>query len=213
MDVTILIPTYNRKQFEKLIELNIITQKYPFIKEIIIADDGEDDALCITCKYPIRYLNVPRMTIGAKRNLLIKESTTEFNAFMDTDDFYSPNYISVSIYNLLKTGKKISGSANMLMMNSEEEIFIQQCSQLPSLNEATLVFRKDIKFADVNTGEGRESLPIMDIVETSIGDIMVCIAHTGNTVDKSVWLTPQNKVRFDMKVYADHLKLLSDAII
>lgn len=40
--VSIVIPTYNRKKFEKLIEYNINIQDYTNIKEIIIIDDSEN---------------------------------------------------------------------------------------------------------------------------------------------------------------------------
>ena len=39
--VSIIIPTYNRKKFEKLIEYNINSQDYSNIKEIIILDDSD----------------------------------------------------------------------------------------------------------------------------------------------------------------------------
>ena len=41
--VDILIPTYNRKKFEGLISLNINKQTYPLIKNVIIADDSQDN--------------------------------------------------------------------------------------------------------------------------------------------------------------------------
>ena len=42
MSVSILIPTYNRSKFSSLISFNIQSQSYPLIKEIIIADDGQN---------------------------------------------------------------------------------------------------------------------------------------------------------------------------
>ena len=212
MSVSILIPTYNRKKFEKLIEHNINCQKFPFIKEVIIGDDG-DEKLELDIKYPIKYIKMPRVSIGEKRNRLVEESTTEFSAFMDTDDIYHPNYIAVSVYNLLTTGKSISGSSNMLIVNKEQEVFAQVCSLSTKLNEATLVFRKKLKFEDLSSGEGKNALPIKDVVETSIGDIMLCVCHDSNTVEKKVWLNPQAKVTPNLKVYEEHLNILSSIII
>ena len=57
MSVSIIIPTYNRKKFEKLIEYNINCQDYPNIVEVVIADDGdESEALELNIKYPIKYI-------------------------------------------------------------------------------------------------------------------------------------------------------------
>ena len=41
--VSIILPIFNRKRFEKMIEYNILNQDYPFIKEIIIGDDSDID--------------------------------------------------------------------------------------------------------------------------------------------------------------------------
>src|SRR6056300_1423032 len=43
MYVSILIPTFNRRRFSELITHNILNQTYPFVKEVIVADDGYDD--------------------------------------------------------------------------------------------------------------------------------------------------------------------------
>ena len=61
MSVSICIPTYNRKKFEKLIQHNNKIQTYYVI---IILDDGDDEPSCIKTKYPIRYYNIPRCCIG-----------------------------------------------------------------------------------------------------------------------------------------------------
>ena len=112
--VDILIPTYNRKKFEKLITHNISIQSYPLIKNIIVADDSDIDLpLYLPTKYNLNYYKVERMSIGAKRNFLLSKSTSRYVAFLDTDDFYNCNYISHSIHTLLMSGKSITGSSDM----------------------------------------------------------------------------------------------------
>jgi glycosyltransferase involved in cell wall biosynthesis len=215
MDVSIVIPTFNRKKFSDLISLNIKLQDYPLIKEIIVADDGEDsERLELDVPYTILYYKVQRMTIGEKRNFLISKATGHYIACMDTDDFYHPSYLSSSIFNLIKSGKNISGTSDMLLLY-EGKTYKQRCIYLDLLNEATLVFTKEYSKTHMfsnsmsNEGVGFLSTSLDDIYETEIEKIMVCIAHKQNTVNKMVWIDDKYSERIDMKVYSEHEKLLS----
>jgi len=214
MDVSILIPTYNRKKFETLISLNIKLQTYPFIKEIIIADDGEEsERLVLDVPYTILYYRVPRMTIGAKRNFLMEKATGYYIANFDTDDFYNPDYLSTSIFNLVKSGKTISGSADMIIMENMRT-FKQRCIYLDLLNEATIVTTKEFatghKYLNEMSSEGKGFVGgcLNEIFETRIEDIMVCLAHDANTVPKTDWLIEKYKERIDMKKYNQHIAVL-----
>ncbi len=98
MSCSIIIPTYNRKKFEKLIEFNIIQQTYKHIIEVLIADDGdESETLQINIPYPVKYIRCQRTTIGNKRNILVNEAKGEYIAHFDTDDIYFPQFIESSI--------------------------------------------------------------------------------------------------------------------
>ena len=54
--VTIIVPTYNRKAFSQLLLHNINSQSYKSIKEVLIADDGDEPLDLTGCKYPVKYL-------------------------------------------------------------------------------------------------------------------------------------------------------------
>jgi glycosyltransferase involved in cell wall biosynthesis len=210
MSVTICIPTYNRKVFEKLIEHNINTQTYFNIKEIIIVDDGDDEPLCIKTRYPIHYYRVQRCTIGDKRNLMCHLTTTDYIAFMDTDDFYDADYIAYSIFEMETNNKSIAGSADMLMFSGE--FYKQRCMFLHMLNEATLVFKKSA-WSPFNGTNSNEAIPFLqnklnDIVETNIDRVMCCVAHDKNTICKKVWIKEEYKCK-PLTQYTTHQKILS----
>ena len=215
MSVSIIIPTYNRSKFSDLISLNIKLQDYPMIKEIIIADDGEDtERLVLDVSYTVLYYKVPRMTIGEKRNFLMEKATGKYIACFDTDDFYNPTHLSTSIFNLIKSGKKVSGSSDMLILH-DEKTYKQRCIYLNLLNEATLVFTKEFgmthKFSNSMSSEGKGFLSgsLDDIYETEIEDIMVCIAHKENTVSKLPWTDDKYIATIDMSMYESHIKIFS----
>ena len=210
--VDILIPTYQRKKFEKLISHNISIQTYPLIKNVIIADDSNDN-LQLDVNYSVLNYKVERMSIGAKRNFLLSKSTSRYAVFMDTDDFYNPDYISHSIHTLLMSGKSITGTSDMLMYY-QEQTYRLSCIFLHAINEATLVIdthNVQLKFKEQNSSEGLEPLKnhIGDIVQSDINKVMVCLCHQENTINKKIWLEERYKTDFDMVEYDDHLKIIS----
>lgn len=210
--VDILIPTYQRKKFEKLISHNISIQTYPLIKNVIIADDSNDN-LQLDVNYSVLNYKVERMSIGAKRNFLLSKSTSRYVVFMDTDDFYNCNYISHSIHKLLISGKSITGTSDMLMYY-QEQTYRLSCIFLHAINEATLVIdthNVQLKFKEQNSSEGLEPLKnyIGDIVQSDINKVMVCLCHQENTINKKIWLEERYKTDFDMVEYDDHLKIIS----
>jgi glycosyltransferase involved in cell wall biosynthesis len=215
MYVSILIPTFNRRRFSELITHNILVQTYPFIKEVIVADDGYDDErLNLKLPYSVLYYKVPRMTIGDKRNFLISKASGDYLAHFDTDDMYSRDYLSSSIFNLIKNGKGLSGSSDMLMMDTATKTtYKQRCINMDMINEATMCYTKSYadthKFSNTMSSEGISFCEIKEITETPIEDIMVCLAHDSNTVSKKQWVTDTYKSPIDMTWYKQHLNILS----
>jgi len=212
MSVSIIIPTYNRRKFQRLIEHNINIQTYYNIKEIIILDDSDTDRpLCIKTLIPIRYYTVKRCTIGTKRNIGVKLAEGEYIAFMDTDDFYHPDYISHSIFEMEYNNKSIAGSADMYLY-AGNKWFKQRCMFLDYLNEATMVFKKSIWTGFANTNSN-EAVPFLsknldNIIETDIENLMCCVAHDSNTIPKNPWCVDTYKAPA-LRQYSKHIKILS----
>ena len=210
--VDILIPTYQRKKFEKLITHNISIQSYPLIKNVIIADDSNDN-LHLDINYSVLNYKVERMSIGAKRNFLLSKATSRYVVFMDTDDMYHPDYISHSIHTLLMSGKSITGTSDMLMYY-QEQTYRLSCIFFHAINEATLVLdthNVKLKFKEQNSSEGLEPLKnhIGDIVQTDINKVMCCLCHQENTIDKKIWIQERYKTEFNTSEYDEHLKIIS----
>ena len=216
MSVDIVVPTFNRKRFEKLISYNITCQTYPCINSVLVGDDGCDEQLDLQIPYTVAYYTMDRCSIGAKRNFLVSQSTADYVCFMDTDDLYHPDYISNSIWNLLTSGKSVSGSSDMLLTKNGKDVYLQRCIYMDLLNEATLVFKRSFfdthKFANTMSSEGSTFLKdaISDIIETPIEEIMICICHDANTVPKEVWLNQDAIAPVNMEVYTTHLNIYTN---
>ena len=212
-NVTILIPSYNRKRFSKLIVHNINIQNYPQISQVIIYDDGEERCDLSGCNYPVSYVTSKvKASIGAKRNCLKSMAKTGYCCFMDTDDFYNENYISHSMQRLYESGKSVCGTSDMFLYANGIP-YHQKCMYLDFLNEATLVFKTSYKgmFSSANSSEGVGFLKgnIGDIIESKIDEVMICIVHDNNSVPKQQWCVEQYSCGFEiLNPYRRHLKLM-----
>uniref|UniRef100_A0A6C0JMX9 Glycosyltransferase 2-like domain-containing protein n=1 Tax=viral metagenome TaxID=1070528 RepID=A0A6C0JMX9_9ZZZZ len=192
MSVSIIIPTYNRKKFEKLIEYNINCQTYTNILEVVIGDDGEEE-LSLNIPYPIKYIKCHRMSIGEKRNLLVSQSNGDYIAHMDTDDVYFPTYISYSMEVLEREKKDAVGTADMIFVFPDGKKGAMRNPYLSMANEATLVYKKSFwkekGFSEQQSSEGIQFLEgrHWKIAHSDILKVMICICHSSNTVDKMPW--------------------------
>jgi glycosyltransferase involved in cell wall biosynthesis len=192
MSVSIIIPTYNRKKFEKLIEYNINCQLYTNIVEVVIGDDGEEE-LSLNIPYPIQYIKCHRMSIGEKRNLLVSQCKGEYIAHMDTDDVYFPTFISHSMEVLEREKKDAVGTADMIFIFPDGKKGAMRNPYLSMANEATLVYKKSFwrekGFSEQQSSEGIQFLEGRHwrIAHSEILKLMICICHSSNTVDKKHW--------------------------
>lgn len=192
---SIIIPTYNRKKFEKLIEYNILCQTYSNILEIVIADDGDDEMLQLNVPYSINYIKCDRMTIGQKRNLLASKCKGFYIAHMDTDDVYLPNYIEHSVSILENQKKDAVGTSDMVFIYPDGKTGSMRNPLLSMANEATLVYKKSFwdekPFAESQSSEAIYFLKgrHWQTGHSDIKKVMICICHSTNTVDKNVWKT------------------------
>lgn len=97
-DISVIIPLYNKRETVKRAVLSILNQ-VPKPAEIIVVDDGSDDASSEIVEHLqenhslIKLVRQQNKGVSAARNRGVKESKTEFVAFLDADDKWLPGYI------------------------------------------------------------------------------------------------------------------------
>ncbi|QOP40872.1 glycosyltransferase [Sulfurimonas marina] len=89
MDITVVIPTYNRYNFLKRAITSVLEQTYQ-PKEIIVVDDGSaDETSQIKNDFPqIKYIYQKNQGVSSARNTGIKNAKCEWIAFLDSDDLF-----------------------------------------------------------------------------------------------------------------------------
>jgi len=87
LDVSVVIPTYNRYTLLKRAINSLLTQTHP-VDEIIVIDDGStDNTKQITKDFPnIIYIYQSNRGVSAARNVGIQRAKNEWIAFLDSDD-------------------------------------------------------------------------------------------------------------------------------
>jgi glycosyltransferase involved in cell wall biosynthesis len=97
MQLSVIIPSFNRAQTLTRAIDSVINQKSA-VDEIIVVDDGstDDTAIQITENYPdIKLIRQSNQGVSAARNAGIKQASFEWIAFLDSDDTWMPDKISI----------------------------------------------------------------------------------------------------------------------
>ncbi|SFV70699.1 Putative N-acetylgalactosaminyl-diphosphoundecaprenol glucuronosyltransferase [hydrothermal vent metagenome] len=98
MEITVVIPTYNRYEFLKRAVASVIAQTHS-VDEIIVVDDGSSDATAEIIKdFPsITYIYQKNRGVSAARNRGIERAKNEWIAFLDSDDAWHPTKIAEQV--------------------------------------------------------------------------------------------------------------------
>jgi len=101
--VTVIIPAYNSGIYLKEAVESALGQDYPNLEVIVIDDGSTDDSLSFLTPYLNRIFIITSENFGAAsaRNLGILASSGEYLAFLDSDDKWISNKISLQMQKML----------------------------------------------------------------------------------------------------------------
>lgn len=111
-DISIIIPTYNRRNFLEQ-AIRSCELQYGVACEIIIVDDGStDDSETFCSRLPhVRYFKQENCGPGAARNLGMKHAQGEFIKFLDDDDVLVPHSLAHQVDALRQSSADMSYSS------------------------------------------------------------------------------------------------------
>ena len=192
--VTVVTPTRNRRAFASNAIKNFMTQKYPKEKmELLILDDGNEEDWDLPEDKRIRYERCKGMTIGEKRNECVRRAKHDIIVHMDDDDYYPPHSVSVRVKKLASSN--VVGCLSMFVydkVGGDAYYYDGDLNGIHTLKEGSLAYSKnawDIQPfpKDATVAEGCGFMLGRDpyvIGILSPDDIICCIAHGKNTVEK-----------------------------
>jgi glycosyltransferase involved in cell wall biosynthesis len=156
--ISCIMPTHERRAFASQAIRYFLRQDYPR-KELIVVDDGEDaidDVIPRDAR--VHYVRVPRRTsLGAKRNIAVRESRGSIIAHWDDDDWYHPAYLASAAAPLVRAAdpSAISGDGTYFVWIAGEAV-VRLCRS-SGIAGATFVYFKRLweqhPYRDVDRAE------------------------------------------------------------
>ena len=205
--VTCLCPTRNRREFLVESIKMFQAQDYAGEAELLLLNDsdGEDISdLASETGRIVRVIQVPRMSLGFKRNEGARLTTSEVIAHWDDDDIYAPGRLSNQVEFLLASRVSVVGyfsfKGRRLSSGAEWKYFINTdyaCG-------ASLVYRRSWVLEHPFSGSvdiGEDNLMIYEArnkgqFATSDGEDFLTIGiHPGNTATKNMEVPQWTRVK------------------
>lgn len=132
MELSVVIPSYNRYEFLKRALDSVFAQTL-LPKEVIVVDDGSEDATPkIQEEFPqIKYIFQTNQGVSKARNTGIAASSCEWIAFLDSDDLWGSEKLAKhKLYHALHP-KTLMSYTDEIWVRDEKEIRVPQKYQKP----------------------------------------------------------------------------------
>ena len=92
---SVIIPVYNTEKYLKKCLDSVFNQSFSDYEVIVVNDGSTDGSIDIINEYKVELINLEKKeTIGPSyaRNLGVSKAKGEYILFLDSDDYYEPDY-------------------------------------------------------------------------------------------------------------------------
>lgn len=97
-EVSVIIPTYNRRDFISEALASVLAQSYHDFEVIVVDDGSTDDTREVVQAFPeVRYLYQENRGVSAARNHGVAVSSGRLLAFLDSDDVWQPRKLQTQV--------------------------------------------------------------------------------------------------------------------
>lgn len=106
--ISVIIPVWNGAKYLEETITSVLDQTYENI-EIVVVDDGSTDnsqELLLKFKHQITTVPQENKGIGTARNTGVKNATGDYLAFLDQDDLWTKNKLTLQMQEMLKTSEE-----------------------------------------------------------------------------------------------------------
>jgi glycosyltransferase involved in cell wall biosynthesis len=229
--VSVICPTYNRRQFLPNLIHQFNYQTYPqeYMELIILDDSPESNADIIPSQANIKYTHLKeKLILGKKRNLINSMATGDIIVCFDDDDFYSQERVAHAVIKLQSSKCQIAGSSIIHIYYPKLNKIFQFGPYAPyhGTNGTMAYTKKYLKthsYLDDKT-QAEEAHFTNNFSEPMVQldphKVMLCIAHNKNTVEKDQFLNQgkdtnikvQKFFKMKDKYMLDYLKELGEKL-
>ncbi len=97
--VSVIIPVYNRERYLPEAVRSVLAQSYPAFEVVLVDDGSTDNSAAIAREFgpPVRYSHQANAGQAAARNRGVELATGTMLAFLDSDDYWSPDKLAIQV--------------------------------------------------------------------------------------------------------------------
>jgi len=160
LDVSVIIPTYNRiSMLEEALE-SVFSQEFDGVFEVIVVDDNSQDGTpeIVATKYPDVHLISLKQNLGhgSARNRGIEIAKGQYIAFLDSDDLWKPNYLQVQVEALKDQHRSIALSGYEIWQTGSDQR--KSFTQKPDLKNHMSLMHKMLDYGNHYLWSGPSAL-------------------------------------------------------
>jgi hypothetical protein len=223
--VSVICPTWNRREFLPYLLYIYQYQDYPADKrELIIVDDSSEsnedliDMLVDRTQHSVRYIHSDKkLILGEKRNLLNRLATGKYILCFDDDDYYPADKISWQVGAMQENNSIFSGCDQIYIWYSHlDKIYrTRSFGKNHALNGTFGYHRNFLRNhryddnASLAEEEGFLKNFTTPVLQLESGKAILCVSHSANTYDKDFILGSSEPTSLKLEDFVQDKNLLS----